>query len=48
MILTQYQGRDIKFISQIMGLFHLNPFLSFALALNLLSLAGRCASKIFY
>ena len=47
-ILSQHQGRDIKFISQLMGLYHLNPFLSFALALNLLSLSGRCASSIFY
>jgi NADH:ubiquinone oxidoreductase subunit 2 (subunit N) len=47
-ILSQYQNRDIKFISQLIGLFHFNPFLSFALALNLFSLAGRCACKIFY
>lgn len=47
-ILSHYQGRDIKYISQLKGLFHFNPFLSFALALNLFSLAGRCASFIFY
>ena len=45
-LLSQYQNRDIKYISQLIGLFKFNPFLAFCLAINFLSLAGRYANFI--
>lgn len=42
LILSQYQGKEILYISQLTGISGLNPFLSIALAVNLLSLAGVC------
>jgi NADH:ubiquinone oxidoreductase subunit 2 (subunit N) len=36
-----YLGHDIKFISDLIGLFRLNPFLNFAFVINFLSLAGN-------
>ena len=47
-LLSQLQGREIKYINQLIGIFRLNPFLSIALAINLFSLAGRFARFIFY
>jgi len=35
-----YLGHDIKYISDLIGLFRLNPFLNFAFVINFLSLAG--------
>ena len=46
--ISKYQGKDINFISQLIGLFQYNPFLSIALAINLFSLAGRYVCYIFY
>jgi NADH:ubiquinone oxidoreductase subunit 2 (subunit N) len=40
LILSQYQGKEILFLSQLTGLSGLNPFIAIALAINLLSLAG--------
>ncbi len=47
-IISKYQGKDVNYISQLMGLFKFNPFLSIALAINLFSLAGRYVCLIFY
>ena len=41
-ILGEYLGRDLKMIEDLAGIFRHNPYLSLALALNLLSLAGVC------
>ena len=48
LIISKYQGKDVNYISQLIGLFRFNPFLSISLALNLFSLAGRYACFIFY
>lgn len=46
-LLSQYENKEIKYISQLIGLFNFNPFLAFCLAINFFSLAGRYASFIF-
>lgn len=46
--ISKYQGKDINFINKLIGLFQYNPFLSFVLAINLFSLAGRYVCFIFY
>lgn len=43
-LLSQYQNKEIKYISQLTGLFNFNPFLAFCLAINFFSLAGRYAN----
>nr|NP_150359.1 NADH dehydrogenase subunit 2 [Rhizophydium sp. 136]AAK84289.1 NADH dehydrogenase subunit 2 [Rhizophydium sp. 136] len=47
LILSKYFGREIKSINQLIGIYRLNPFISIALAINFLSLAGVCLF-IFY
>ena len=42
LILSKYFGREIKSINQLIGIYRLNPFISKALAINFLSLAGVC------
>lgn len=39
-ILSEFFGRDLKFINDLEGIFKFNPILSIALAINLFSLAG--------
>jgi NADH-quinone oxidoreductase subunit N len=46
--ISEYLGRDLKFITDLSGLLRINPFLSIALALNILSLAGVCQRKILW
>jgi NADH:ubiquinone oxidoreductase subunit 2 (subunit N) len=40
-LLSQLQGREVKYIDQLIGIFRLNPFLGISFAINLFSLAGR-------
>jgi NADH:ubiquinone oxidoreductase subunit 2 (subunit N) len=46
-IISKYQGKDLNYILQLIGLFKFNPFLSFSLAINLFSLAGRYSALYF-
>jgi NADH-quinone oxidoreductase subunit N len=48
LIISKYQGKDLNYISQLIGLFKFNPFLSVSLAINLFSLAGRYVCLKFY
>lgn len=40
-LLSKYQGKEIKYMSQQMGTSGLNPFIIFALTISLFSLAGK-------
>lgn len=41
LILGEIKGKEIKIIKDLKGIFKYNPFLSFCLAINLFSLAGK-------
>ena len=47
--LSQYYGREIFYINQLIGIYRLNPFLAIAFAISLFSLAGKVnACKKYY
>ena len=45
---NNFNLKDIKYISEIKGLFLLNPFLSLCLSICLFSMAGKKNKKLWY